>query len=177
MKRLQKERPGTPLLFLLVYALQFYINLALSRGNTFLIMRGFDMKNLRQAVINQMGGEVIFRQSFMDVLRAGADGGFNGFIYTSECVKFTKRNKHHIFKRLDEIADDMGLDRLECLSHWRSLRHYTRDEIAQGLYNADGDLTDQVYNALAWFALEEVCFDEEIREEQNPELFTLELAN
>ena len=135
------------------------------------------MDNLRRAVINQLGGELIFRESYKDINRIGAEGGFNGFIYTADCVKFTKRNKHQIFKRLDQLSEDIGVDRLENLKNWNCLKHYTADEIAQGLYNANGDLTDQVYNALAWFALEEVCHDEEIREEENPELFTLELAN
>ena len=33
------------------------------------------MSNLRKAVINQMGGLEIFKQSFNDVVRNGAEGG------------------------------------------------------------------------------------------------------
>ena len=40
------------------------------------------MKNLRKAVIKQLGGIEVFNESLQNILNHGADGGVGGFIYT-----------------------------------------------------------------------------------------------
>ena len=128
------------------------------------------MSNLRKAVINQMGGLEIFKQSFNDVVRNGADGGFSGFIYYYDTTAFFKRNRRAILAHLDAICYDLGEDRITTLKAFGCLKHLTSDEIARGLYEgAKSEEVTAVTNALAWFALEEVCHDEERREEENPE--------
>ena len=136
------------------------------------------MSNLRKAVINQMGGLEIFKQSFKDIARYGADGGFNGFIYYSETTAFFKRNRRSILAHLDAICFDIGEDRISVLKSWRCLNHLTSDEIARGLYEGGkSDEVTAVQNALSFFALEEVAHDEERREEENAEPLELTSYN
>ena len=136
------------------------------------------MSNLRKAVINQMGGLEIFKQSFKDIIRHGADGGFNGFIYYTETTAFFKRNRRSILAHLDAICFDIGEDRISVLKSWRCLNHLTSDEIARGLYEGGkSDDVTQVQNALSFFALEEVAHDEERREEENAEPLELTSYN
>ena len=136
------------------------------------------MSNLRKAVINQLGGLEIFKQSFKDIARHGADGGFNGFIYYTETTAFFKQNRRAILAHLDAICYDLGEDRISVLKSWRCLNHLTSDDIARGLYEgAKSDEVTAVQNALAFFALEEVSHDEERREEENAEPLELTSYN
>lgn len=136
------------------------------------------MSNLRKAVINQLGGLEIFKQSFKDIARHGADGGFNGFIYYYDTTAFFKRNRRTILAHLDAICYDLGEDRISVLKSWRCLNHLTSDEIARGLYEGGkSEEITQVQNALAFFALEEVSHDEERREQENAEPLELTSYN
>ena len=136
------------------------------------------MSNLRKAVINQLGGLEIFKQSFKDITRHGADGGFHGFIYYTETTAFFKQNRRAILAHLDAICFDLGEDRISVLKSWRCLNHLTSDEIARGLYEGGkSDEVTAVQNALAFFALEEVSHDEERREEENAEPLELTSYN
>ena len=136
------------------------------------------MSNLRKAVINQLGGLEIFKQSFKDIARHGADGGFNGFIYYYDTTAFFKRNRRTILAHLDAICYDLGEDRISVLKSWRCLNHLTSDEIARGLYEGGkSDEVTAVQNALAFFALEEVSHDEERREQENAEPLELTSYN
>ena len=136
------------------------------------------MSNLRKAVINQLGGLEIFKQSFKDIARHGADGGFNGFIYYYDTTAFFKRNRRTILAHLDAICYDLGEDRIRVLKSWRCLNHLTSDEIARGLYEGGkSDEVTAVQNALAFFALEEVSHDEERREQENAEPLELTSYN
>ena len=114
------------------------------------------MKTLRQAVINQMGGKDAFNTSYADIANHGADGGFNGFTYYTDTIAFTKRNKVKILELVDQWADDFGQDRVQFLKGFGCLKHLSLDEIARGLYQFNQD-QPAVYNALAWFTLEEVA--------------------
>ena len=110
------------------------------------------MSNLRKAVINQLGGLEIFKQSFKDITRHGADSGFNGFIYYTDTTAFFKRNRRSILAHLDAICFDIGEDRISVLKSWRCLNHLTSDEIARGLYEGGkSDEVTAVQNALAFF--------------------------
>ena len=136
------------------------------------------MSNLRKAVINQLGGLEIFKQSFKDITRHGADSGFNGFKYYTDTTAFFKRNRRSILAHLDAICFDIGEDRISVLKSWRCLNHLTSDEIARGLYEGGkSDEVTAVQNALAFFALEEVSHDEERREEENAEPLELTSYN
>mgnify|MGYP003640824315 FL=1 len=123
---------------------------------------------LIDAVINQFGGKESFKESASDVSNHGIDGGFGGFIYHNETVKFAQDNKALIMEMAEEQAQEFGSDGafamikgFNCLTEYcqmarKNLHHYTESEIAAAIYS-DTDDSTQVLNALAWYAAEEVC--------------------
>lgn len=117
--------------------------------------------SLTRAVIRQIGE----RESLEDVARHGADGGFSGFTYYSDTVEFTKRNKAEILQRMGEDCNDIGYESVnEMMSKFRCLEGCKPDEIAEALWNHRSELRTQVYNAMAWYACEEIA------RELNPDL-------
>lgn len=117
------------------------------------------MDTLTRAVIRQLGG----RESLADVARTGADGGFPGFTYYADTVRFAKRHKAAILERLARDADAMGERSVAALVTSFRCVNATEDEVARVLYGAggDADVRRQVLNALAWYALEEVAREQE----------------
>lgn len=125
-------------------------------------------------------------EQIRDAGEHGADGGWPGFTYYSDTVKFFKANRAHVVKLVEEMASDMGESPVDMVAGFQCLagremqrkyghtHQYGSDDrrIAQGkrallaeyqpsvsrcLYG--GRLTDadnEVANALAWFALEEI---------------------
>jgi hypothetical protein len=111
----------------------------------------------------------------------GADAGWPGFTYTSDTAAFFKANRADIKALVEEMASDMGETPLDMVAGFRYLagcelrRTHTgyMDDRAEAINRAHkaeyypsisrclygGRLTDEdndVANALAWFALEEV---------------------
>ena len=116
--------------------------------------------SLIRAVIRQMGGWDSFKESAEDISNHGIAGGFHGFIYYAETVAFTKRNKKAIIEYAKRIADEMGETGIvSFLSYFGCLRGETQEDIADGLYNPRSENKTLIYNALAWFAAEEVARD------------------
>jgi len=72
----------------------------------------------------------------------GADSGWPGFTYTSDCVEFYRGHERLIWELLEETADQMGMQPLELVAS------FTRADMARS--------PDGFANLLAWFALEEV---------------------
>ena len=72
----------------------------------------------------------------------GADTGWPGFTYTTDCVEFYRHNERAIWELLEETADQMGMRPLELVAS------FGRADMATSL--------DGFANLLAWFALEEV---------------------
>jgi hypothetical protein len=112
---------------------------------------------LKRAVMRQFGDSESFYESVADIANHGASGGVSGFIYYSDTVNFTKRNKNKIMQALTELSNDIGESIVSMLSHWQCLRGMSQREIMEGLYNPKSDNKTTVYNALAWYALEEVA--------------------
>jgi len=112
---------------------------------------------LKRAVVRQFGDSESFYESVPDIANYGASGGVSGFIYYSDTVNFTKRNKNKIMQFLTELSDDIGESIVSMLSHWQCLKGMSQHEIMEGLYNPKSDNKTNVYNALAWYALEEVA--------------------
>ena len=110
---------------------------------------------LRKAVVKQFGGARAFKAAAPDVCQHGIGGGFAGFIYYADTVRFYQKNKADILSLAKEQAEDIGQSVLEMIKGFRCLEGMTIDEIAEGIYTTGGDV--QVANALAWFAAEEVC--------------------
>jgi len=112
---------------------------------------------LKRAVMRQFGDSESFYESVPDIVNYGASGGVSGFIYYSDTVNFTKRNKNKIMRSLTELSDDLGESIVSMLSHWQCLKGMSQCEIMEGLYNPRSDNKTTVYNAIAWYALEEVA--------------------
>jgi len=113
-------------------------------------------KKLINAVARQIGGIKELKNHASDICNYGAAGGFNGFIYYTDTVAFTKKNHALIMELLNNYADDMGVNVLELLSGFNCFKGMNEHEIFDGLMNPRSDDRTTIYNGLAWFALEEV---------------------
>ncbi len=112
---------------------------------------------LKRAVMRQFGDSESFYESVPDIANYGASCGVSGFIYYTDTVAFTKRNKAKIMQCLEELSSDCGESIISMLSQWKCLKGLTQREIMEGLYNPKSDDKTQIYNALAWYALEDVA--------------------
>lgn len=113
---------------------------------------------LIRAVVRQIGGWDEFKDRASDVANHGADGGFSGFIYYADTVPFAKRNKASILEYAESMASDIGADggALGLIAGFNCLSDITALDVASALYKRNDDNAQQVFNALAWFAVEEV---------------------
>jgi len=111
---------------------------------------------LIRAVIRQCGGFESFKEMAEDVSDHGASGGFHGFIYYTDTVKFTKNNKAAILEYAKEQASDFGQSMIGMIAGFGCLK-MSEEETAEALYNSRSAERTNVYNALAWYALEEVA--------------------
>lgn len=114
--------------------------------------------SLIRAVVRQLGGWESFQESAPDIARYGIDGGFHGFIYTSDTVAFFRKNRQSILLLAATQAEDFGLGILEMIAGFNCLdKQYTIDEIGQTLYGTPRQMDDIIANAMAWYAGEEVA--------------------
>ena len=107
--------------------------------------------------MRQFGDSGSFYESVPDIANYGASGGVSGFISYNETTAFTKRNKAKIMQCLEELSSDCGESIISMLSQWKCLKGLTQREIMEGLYNPKSDDKTTVYNAIAWYALEDVA--------------------
>lgn len=114
-------------------------------------------KKLINAVAKQMSGMANLKNQASDICNYGAAGGFNGFVYYTDTVAFTKRNHALIIELLNNYADDMGINALELLNGFNCFKDMKEHEIFDGLMNPKSEDRTTIYNGLAWFALEEVA--------------------
>ena len=114
---------------------------------------------LIRAVVRQVGGWEDFQQIAKDVADHGADDGYKGFIYYVDTVAFTKRNRRAILEFAsdqDSQIESVGL--IKFVAGFGCLDETEDDEVARALYAGRGDAVTGIYNALAWYMLEEVCY-------------------
>lgn len=112
---------------------------------------------MTRAILRQLN-----REQLADVARHGADSGWNGFTYTSDCCAFYKAHKADILDLAKQTANEMGEDMLAMIGGFRCLSNggkpdYTATEIGEALFSGRGECADVIRNAMAWFALEEVA--------------------
>lgn len=136
------------------------------------IMKNLNMKSfiknssipatLIRAVVKNMNGWKSFKESAQDVVDHGASCGFGNFIYYTDTVAFTAKNRKAIAELAAQQAADFGdSSEIEMILGFNCLQGYddpiTTSEIAKALYGrlADTDTKTIIYNALAWYALEE----------------------
>lgn len=117
---------------------------------------------LVRAVVHQFGGWEAFKECAHDVSSHGIDGGFHGFIYTSDTKAFAKRNRKAIAEMASAQASEFGMGVMEMIRSFGCFRNYsekpTDEEIGMALYaGREPENSAPVLNALAWYAGEEVC--------------------
>lgn len=131
------------------------------------------MTALQQAVARQLGydpkdiddkdGELYGILS--DVASHGADAGWSGFIYYRDTIAFTKANRKAIEALAREEADEFGQNVVEMITSFNCLDRSDPAQVeAVGRFVYGGHFQDSkkcdsetVYNALAWYALEETA--------------------
>ena len=109
---------------------------------------------LIRAVIRRIGMD-----SVEDVTNHGVDGGFSGFIYYRDTVRFWQQHRKDIMSMLKDMGESLGENTLDMVAGFGCLRDMklSTDEIAEALYSGRGEYADTIKNAMAWFAAEEVC--------------------
>ena len=118
--------------------------------------------DLAKAVIAQMGGSENFAENANNISSHGIDGGYSGFVYYTDTVKFAEENHGAIMDSLKSDMDNFGNESVpEMRSHWKSLNDLSQDEIAEVVYDKDPENENytQVYNAMAWYAGEQVSYE------------------
>ena len=116
---------------------------------------------LIRAVIAQSGGWESFKESARDMARQ-IDGGFSGWIFYTETVKFTQLHKDNIIDMAEGMADQFGQGTMEMILGFGCMKNLgaTVNELSRVIYTGrdtkDGIKT-QVYNCLAWYAAESVA--------------------
>lgn len=113
-------------------------------------------ESLIRATVKQAGGWESFKEMASDVTNHGADSGFSGFTYYTDTVNFTERNQAEILQACGDMASDLGeSSRYAMIAGFQCLKMQP-DEVAEAIYNKRIEERTNVFNALAWFALEEV---------------------
>lgn len=122
---------------------------------------------LTRAVLKQIGGD---REILADVARRDVPGGVNGFISYVETSDFYRKNREEIKKLLKKTAENRGEGFLSMVCNFTCPHDWgtTEEEVAEVLFGCFGEIEEedeeQIENALAWFALEEIA------RELNPDL-------
>jgi hypothetical protein len=120
-------------------------------------------EQLFKAVIKQLGFEntqdEYFQETISDICAHGADCGFSGFIYYHETTEFFDKNKKEIIALAKEQSSEFGMGLLEFIASNNCLNgNYLIDEIGEIIFSDhDIDESEQVKNALSWYALEEAA--------------------
>ena len=109
-----------------------------------------------RAVVRQAGGWESFTSMADDVTNHGAGGGFSGFVYYSDTCKFATSHKSIILDMAKQMADDLGEPLYKMIGGFNCLK-ISEGEAAEAIHNSRSEERTNVMNALAWFALEEVC--------------------
>lgn len=112
--------------------------------------------DLIRAVVRQSGGWNSFKEMAEDIANHGVDSGFHGWIYYADTVAFTKRNKAAIMAAAKAMANDLGESTYGMIAGFGCLKMQL-DEVAEAIHNPRSYDRTQVFNALAWFAAEEVA--------------------
>jgi hypothetical protein len=114
--------------------------------------------SLIKSTIKQFGGFSEFKRVAPDVTRHGIDGGFSGWIYYADTLKFYNRNREAIIAMAIDQAEELGIDMLEMIQGFGVFRNdpISKHDIAKALYGKSDDTTT-VQNVMAWYAAEEVA--------------------
>lgn len=112
---------------------------------------------LVRSVVRSMGGIDSMNDTFQDVCNNGADGGYGNFVYYSDTVEFTRKNKKAILEMAEEQAQDFGISLGEMFTSFKCFKGYSESEIFRAIYDHRSNDRTTIFNGLSWYALEEVC--------------------
>jgi hypothetical protein len=134
----------------------------MNRTQTLAMLEEQGLGELGKAVIRQFGGFNSFKECAEDVTNHGINAGFHGFIYYTDTCKFAKRNRNAIRRLAEEQARDFGESPLTMIANFSCLRDSELSEmeiaaVLLGTTSNDQAIDAQIFNALAWYAAEEVC--------------------
>lgn len=115
--------------------------------------------SLIRAVVAQARGWEDFTEAAPQVCEHGADSGYGGFIYHSETVAFAESNLADILDLAKDLAFELGGNTYSIIAGFSCLKDLKLSEgdVACAIHDPSHEDHVQVMNALAWFALEEVC--------------------
>jgi len=115
--------------------------------------------SLIRAVVRQSGGWESFKEAAPDITRHGIDGGFHGWTWYSDTVKFCRRNKKLILELAENMAQDLGEGMLEMIQGFGVFRNdpISVNDLAKALYQGKGDDVTTVFNVMSWWVCEEVA--------------------
>ena len=122
-----------------------------------------EVANLINAVKNQLGCSSVaeFVETCENVCTPGSCGaaaGYSGFVYYSETVAFFRSHRKKIAELAQSQADSIGEDTISMVRGFNCLDScWSYDEVSRAIYGRYSEDLTQIYNALAWFALEEVA--------------------
>lgn len=116
-------------------------------------------KNLISAVVRQIGGWNNFKSAYSDVIRGGADAGWNGFITMADTKKFAMSNRGSILLWLDSVAIVRQTAVVILVGGLDYIRGAHLDDVAKTLYGDKRNASADVANAIAWMALCGVCVE------------------
>ncbi len=116
---------------------------------------------LQQAVLDQLSIAEIneeAKNTLSDISNHGINGGFNGFIYYSDTVKFFDDNRTVILQSLSEEANEYDMAASDMVAQFGCLNGDDwRTEIDSVLMGIDCEDDTTIKNALAWYAGETVA--------------------
>ena len=111
-----------------------------------------------RAIVRNLGGWQAFKETAQDVCNHGADSGFSGFIYYTETEEFAKKYRPEIVAFCKLQAREYGMNTAEMVQGFNCLKgDFSHDEVIDTLHGPKSKGETVIYNALAWFMLEEVC--------------------
>lgn len=121
---------------------------------------------LIQSIVAQLGYKDIENKECLetleDVRNGSAQGGFSGFIYSSEILEFYISNRSLILDNLKELANDLGTDLLNMVQSFNCLKDsgITLDELGEIIYGKqyEHEMATQVIDSLCWSVLENLAF-------------------
>ena len=121
---------------------------------------GESIAKLVRPVYNQLDSDNVesFFSTCKDITGHGAACGFSGFIYYSDTIAFYRKYKTEIKQLVCLLADELGTDPVRLVQGFNCIKDtFSYDEVARAMYAPFNDELTQIYNALSWFALEEVA--------------------
>lgn len=114
-------------------------------------------ESLIRATVRQAGGWSSFKEMASDVSNHGAAGGFDGFIYYTDTVKFFNNKRDEIVSFAKQEAQNFGVSGAMALVSGINQLYATEEDVSLTLYGPKRDVDMQVANACSWWVLESVC--------------------